>query len=148
MPKEARRKKTNGEKIVPLARFKDRIVEIDFSVTAALPSRELFHSPGCILYLDPKTKLPMGIWEASRKRLFLPHEGRDWEHAKYYYRVTERAVLATLHVIESHFGWSQSVATAAWQTLPEDHILRVMLKPFTLNVHSVNWAVYVEITIV
>lgn len=139
-PKEANRKKRNGEYVVPLARFKDRIVEIDFSVTAGLPSRELFHSPGCILYLDPKSKLPMGIWEASRKRLFLPTEGRDWEHAKFYYRVNERAILATLHVIESHFGWSQAVATAAWQTLPVDHILRALLKPFTLNVHSVNWA--------
>lgn len=143
-PKEAKGRKRNGEYWVPLGRFKDRVVEIDLSVTADLESRKDFHSPGCILYLDPKTKLPMGIWEASRKRLFLPNEGRDWEHAKYYYRVTERAVLATLHVIESHFGWSQAVATAAWQTLPVDHILRVLLKPFTLNVHSVNWAAYVS----
>ena len=47
---------------------------------------------------------------------------------------------ATYHMIESHFLWSQPFATAAWQTLPENHGLRILTKPFTLNVHSLNWA--------
>jgi hypothetical protein len=143
-PKEAKRAEYNGrrgEREIPLARFRDKIVEIDLSVFAKLETRESFFAPGCILYMDPKTMLPMGIWESSRKRMFLPGE-KDWEHAKYFYRVTERVAVATFHVLESHFTWSQPFATAAWQTLPENHGLRILTKPFTLQTHSVNWAAY------
>jgi hypothetical protein len=74
--------------------------------------------------------------------MILPNEGSKWEHAKFYYRVTERAVIATMHVIESHLTHSQAVSTAAWQTLQKDHPLRALLKPYTLNTHSVNSAAY------
>jgi hypothetical protein len=110
--------------------------------STALPNREPFESPGEILYLDPKTKLPMGIWKSSTREMILPNQGVKWEHAKFYYRVTERAAVATVHVAESHFGWSQPVATATWQTFPVEHPLRSFLKPYTLNVHSVNSAAY------
>ena len=84
----------------------------------------------------------MGIWKSSTREMILPYQGVKWEHAKFYYRVTERAAVATAHVAESHFGWSQPVATATWQTFHVDHPLRSMLKPYTLNVHSVNSAAY------
>ena len=109
-PKEAKRKPQKDS--VPLARFKNKIVEIDFAIIAALEARTTWHTPGCILYLDAKSKLPIGIWKSTTKTMILPQDGSDWEHAKFYYRVTERAVLATLHVIENHFGYSQAVSTA------------------------------------
>ena len=84
----------------------------------------------------------MGIWECERGRMFLPTEGRDWHHAKYFWRTSERATIAGEHVMESHLGWSHPVSTAAWQTLPHDHGMRTLLKPFTLNAHSVNQAAY------
>ncbi|KAG7365736.1 hypothetical protein IV203_028406 [Nitzschia inconspicua] len=140
-PKEAKRNRRHKDNLVPLARYKHRIAEIDFAIFASLPAREPFEAPGEILYLDPKSKLPMGIWKSSTREMILPNEPK-WEHAKFYYRVTERAAVATQHVAESHFGWSQSVATAAWQCFHQDHPMRSLLKPFTLNVHSVNSAAY------
>lgn len=122
--------------------WKDRIVEIDFAVVESIPSREQFYSPGVILYLDVESKEPIGIWESSREQMFLPTEGRNWEHAKYFYRVCERAVLASNHVIRSHFGMSQAVATASLQTLPENHGLRALLKPYVHGVQLVNSAAY------
>ena len=97
---------------------------------------------GALLYLDPKTKMPMGIWKSLTKQLILPHEGLLWEHAKFYYRVAERSAIATLHVLESHYVWSQVIATANWQTFDHDHPLRTLLKPYTLNAHSTNSAAY------
>ena len=130
------------DKKTSLLDLRDRILQIDFAVVEALPSREKFFSPGVMLFIDAKSRTPMGIWESSRTRMFLPNEGRDWEHAKYFFRVCERAVVAGAHVQETHFGWSHAGSTAAWQTLPPDHGLRILLKPFTLNVHSVNNAAY------
>lgn len=75
---------------ISLEGWRDRIVQIDFSAREAVESREQFRIPGPILYLDSRTRKPMGIWESSRSRLFLPDEGRDWEHAKFAYRVSER----------------------------------------------------------
>jgi hypothetical protein len=148
-PNETGRKKRMND-LVPLARFKKRILEIDFAVFAcklhewwvfvllcvitplptisffldtALPSRDPFEAPGVILYLDPQTKLPMGIWKSRTREMILPNQGVKWEHAKFYYRVTERAAVATAHVAESHFGWSQPVATATWQTFHVNHPL-------------------------
>jgi hypothetical protein len=68
---------------------------------SALPSKEPFEAPGEILYLDPKSKLPMGIWKSRTREMILPNEGLKWEHAKFYYRVTERAAVATVHVGKS-----------------------------------------------
>ncbi|CAJ1963397.1 unnamed protein product [Cylindrotheca closterium] len=132
----------NKEVVSSLYDWKDRIVEIDFAIVESIPSRELFYSPGVILYLDVDSKLPIGIWESSREQMFLPKEGRNWEHAKYFYRVCERAVLASDHVIRSHFGMSQAVATASLQTLPENHGLRALVKPFVHGVQQVNSAAY------
>jgi len=133
---------SEGEVVSSLYDWKDRIVEIDFAIVESIPSRELFYSPGVILYLDAHSKLPIGIWESSREQMFLPKEGRNWEHAKYFYRVCERAVLASDHVIRSHFGMSQAVATASLQTLPENHGLRALVKPFVHGVQLVNSAAY------
>lgn len=92
---------------------KNQVVQIDFAFVDNLPSRKEFYSPGVILYLDAKSTMPMGVWESSRRRMFLPTEGRDWEHAKYFYRVAERAVSAAFHVQESHFGkyWTHFCCT-------------------------------------
>lgn len=47
------------------------------------------------------------------------------------------------HVAEPHFAYKQlSWCFAAAQTLEPNHTLRVLLKPFTLNEHSVNSAAY------
>ena len=122
--------------------FKDKILQIDISNVEAMEVRPQFARGGAILYLDVKTRKLMGIWASARHRLYLPNEGRDWEHAKFMYRVSERQALAGNHVMESHFGWSHAVSTAAWQTLPHDHPLRTFLKPFTMNAHQVNSAAY------
>lgn len=61
---------------------------------------------------------------------------------QFFWRICERGALTGRHVAENHFGWSHSVATAAWQTLPPDHGLRTLVKPFTLAVHSINSAAY------
>lgn len=123
--------------------WKDKILQLDFAVVGSLPSRPgAFYSPGSLLYIDVESRMPMGIYESQRERMFLPNEGRDWVHAKYFWRVSERATLAGAHVMENHFGWSHPISTAAWQTLPHDHGLRVLLKPYTLNGHSVNNAAW------
>lgn len=132
-------KKTNEDS---LPEWQDKVLQIDFAVLESAESRPGFFSPGSILYIDAASRMPIGIWISSRTRMFLPHEGRDWEHAKYFFRVCERAALAGFHVAESHYGWSHTVSTAAWQTLPSDHGLRVLLKPYTLQAHSVNSAAY------
>ena len=142
-PKEAirlERMKKRNRNVVPLARFKDKVVEIDYAVFAKQQEREGYMSGGAILYLDAKTRQPIGIWKSTHKRMYLPTD-ENWKYAKLFYRTTERITVATFHV-ESHFGRSQATATAAWQTLPETHGLRILTKPFTLNVHSVNWAAH------
>ena len=87
-PKEAKRlerQQQRNKSVVPLARFKDKVVEIDYAVYANQEYREGFLSAGCILYLDPKTRLPMGLWQSSRKRMYLPSDDHDdWEHAKFF----------------------------------------------------------------
>jgi len=140
-PKEAKRNRGKDVQLV-LARFKKKVVEVDYAMIAALENRFPFESPGCILYIDPKSKMPMGVWKALTKELILPDQGLYWEHAKFYYRVAERSAIATLHVLESHFVWSQVIATAAWQNFEHDHPLRTLLKPFTLNAHSTNSAAF------
>ena len=142
-PKEAirlERMTKRNRNIIPLARFKDKVVEIDYAVFAKQQEREGYMSGGAILYLDAKTRKPIGIWKSTHKRMYLPTD-ENWKFAKLFYRTTERITVATFHV-ESHFGRSQAMATAAWQTLPETHGLRILTKPFTLNVHSVNWAAH------
>jgi len=122
--------------------LKDDILQIDFSILAALEGRPEFHPAGSILYLDVASRQPMGIWMSSTSKLVLPSQGNEWEHAKFSHRVGERAVLTAHHVQESHFAWSHSIANAALQTLAPEHALRVLVKPFTLNAHSVNSAAY------
>ena len=138
-PNEEKKGRRGADTLEELTRFKNRILEIDYASWESIEVREEFWAAGCILYLDPMSKLPMGLWESNRKYLYLPSDP-DWEYAKYYYRVMERVVLATRHIIESHIVWSHPVATGAWQTLPPTHGMRILLKPFTLHVHSVNWA--------
>lgn len=133
---------TDTHLLANLSDFFQLILTSSVSLTSALPGREPFISPGPILYLDPKTKMPIGIWKSPTREMILPNEGSKWDHAKFYYRVTERAAVAAKHVIESHLGWSLPVATASWQTFPQDHPFRSFLKPFTLNAHSVNSAAY------
>ena len=74
--------------------------------------------------------------------MYLPTDGRDWDHAKYSFRTAERAVLASIHVKESHFGWSHALSVATLQTIPSDHKLHALLKPFTRGAHVVNSAAY------
>lgn len=74
--------------------------------------------------------------------MYLPTDGRDWDHAKYTYRTAERAVLASIHVKESHLGWSHALSVATLQTIPSDHKLHALLKPFTRGAHVVNSAAY------
>ena len=125
-----------------LEMFRNKVVQIDFAFVETLPFRDQFYPPGVLLYLDMDTLLPVGIWQSSRSRMFLPDHGQDWEHAKFMFRVCERAISAAFHVQESHFGWSNALSNSAWQALPHDHGLRALIKPFTLNVHSVNQAAY------
>lgn len=65
-----------------LLEWRDKILQIDFAALETLLPRENFFPFGATLYIDVKTRMPMGIWISGRKRLFLPNEGRDWEHAK------------------------------------------------------------------
>ncbi|KAL3910905.1 MAG: hypothetical protein SGILL_007501, partial [Bacillariaceae sp.] len=122
--------------------WRDKILQVDFSPLEILTPREHFFPFGATLYVDAQSRMPMGIWIAGRKRLFLPNEGRDWDHAKYFWRVCERGAVTGRHVGENHFGYSHSGATAAWQTLDADHGIRLLLKPFTIGAHSVNSAAY------
>jgi hypothetical protein len=65
-----------------LLEWRDKILQIDFAALETLEPRENFFPFGATLYIDVKSRMPMGIWISGRKRLFLPNEGRDWEHAK------------------------------------------------------------------
>ena len=122
--------------------WKDKILQIDFSVLQTLEGRPEFAVPGSILYLDASTRMPMGIWMTTTRKMYLPSEGRDWEHAKFHHRVGERAMLTGHHVGESHFAYGNSLSIATQQTLEPDHPIRVLVKPFTLNANSVNSAAY------
>jgi hypothetical protein len=94
--------------------WREKILQVDFAALESLQPREMFYPFGSILYIDVKTRMPMGIWISGRKRLFLPNEGRDWEHAKVSitwarqtYFDSIRALSQTiLHVLYSSFGES------------------------------------------
>lgn len=62
--------------------WRDKILQVDFAALETLAPRESFYPFGAILYVDVNSKMPMGVWISGRRRLFLPNEGRDWEHAK------------------------------------------------------------------
>lgn len=133
-----------------LLQLRSRIVEIDLAFIASLAGRkQQFYPAGAILYLDTDTRMPVGVFKTNRTEegqdvgtLYLPKDKRDWEHAKLTYRTAERAALAAIHVIESHLGWSHAISLATLQTIPSDHKLLALLKPFTLGVHVVNSAAY------
>jgi len=133
-----------------LQQLRSRIVEIDLAFFASVPGRKnQFDSAGSILYLDTETRMPMGIFKTGKTQsgqdigtLFLPSEGRDWEHAKFIHRTVVRAALASIHVIESHLGWSHAISLATMQTIPTNHKLYALLKPFTIGAHLVNNAAY------
>ena len=87
-----------------LQRARNQIVEIDLTAFATHQTRANFTRAGAILYLDTKTKLPIGIWKTNGTdgRMYIPGGGLEWEHAKFVYRTVERAALASIHVSESH----------------------------------------------
>ena len=127
-----------------LQRVRNQIVEIDLTAFAFHQTRADFTRAGAILYLDTKTKLPIGIWKTNGidGRMYIPGGGLEWEHAKFVYRTVERAALASIHVSESHLGWSHAVSVAVLQTIPSNHALFSLLKPFTYGAHQVNSAAY------
>ena len=90
-PNEEKKGRPGDDASEELTRFKNRILEIDYASWESIEVREEFWAAACILYLDPKSKLPMGLWESNRNYLYLPSDP-DWEYAKYYYRVMERVV--------------------------------------------------------
>ena len=138
------KKKGNMPPTDALQRVRNQIVEIDLTAFATHQTRADFTRAGAILYLDTKTKLPIGIWKTNGTdgRMHIPGGGLGWEHAKFVYRTVERAALASIHVSESHLGWSHAVSVAVLQTIPSNHPLFSLLKPFTYGAHQVNSAAY------
>lgn len=83
-------------KDVPLEKFRKRVVEIDYTASNRWEHRELFEDQGAILYLDAKSKKPMGIWVTCIGQIVLPTAGPQWEYAKFHYRATELTVIALM----------------------------------------------------
>ena len=83
-------------KEVDLEYFRKRVVEIDYTVATHWQHRELFEDQGAILYLEAKSKKPMGIWVSALEQIVLPSAGRPWEYAKFHYRTTELTVMALM----------------------------------------------------
>ena len=95
------------EKVV-LEKYRKRVVEVNYIETAAFQHRPMFEELGSILYLDVKTRRPMGIWVSSELRMILPSDDPEsckwhapngktcpWERAKLYHRSTGLALAAT-----------------------------------------------------
>lgn len=110
-----------GKPVKDIKKLRDKVVQVDYSLTSHWEYRDSFEQNGAILYLDAEKRKPMGIWACCRKRLVLPNAGyvlyvlllsvslvlscylfpfmlhrMAWEHAKFIYRGTEVVTAALM----------------------------------------------------
>lgn len=109
----------------------------DFGFMGGLGTREGYEQFGAIAYFGESLDLVKIYWSHAGMDVYpdSPH----WNHVKWVFRCSALVgITAVEHLLENHMIYSNIGSTTSRETLPKNHPMRRLMKPFNHRTPTVN----------
>ena len=117
----------------------------DFSELVGLETRPGYERFGAAAYFDAEQRLVRIRW--SMYSLDVRPGDAQWAHAKWVWRCSAlMGITASEHLLMNHLIFANIASTASRETLPKNHPLRRLMKPFNHMTPSINYGAYQFLT--